>query len=77
MEQVTIKDAEKMNKDALFQKLETSSKGLSAEEAKKRLEEMGPNALPEKHVSMLARFFSYFWGPIPWMIEIAAVLSLQ
>jgi len=76
MKQVTIKDAEKMNKDALFQKLNTSAKGLSAEEAKKRLKETGPNALPEKHVSMLVRFFSYFWGPIPWMIEIAAILSL-
>ncbi len=76
MEQVTIKDAGKMSKDSLFQKLNTSAKGLSAEEAKKRLEETGPNALPEKHVSMLVRFFSYFWGPIPWMIEIAAVLSL-
>ena len=76
MEQVTIKVAEKMSKDELFQKLDTSAKGLSAEEAKKRLEQLGPNALPEKHKSMLIRFFSYFWGPIPWMIEIAAILSL-
>ncbi len=64
-----------MNTDALFQKLNTSAKGLPTEEAKKRLEKIGPNALPEKRKSMLIRFFSYFWGPIPWMIEIAAVLS--
>jgi H+-transporting ATPase len=35
----------------------------------------GPNALPEHRVSPILKFLSYFWGPIPWMIEIAAVLS--
>jgi len=50
-------------------------RGLSEEEAKRRLKEVGPNEIPEKKVSPLRRFLSYFWGPIPWMIEIAAVLS--
>ncbi len=76
MEQVSIKDAEKLSNEALFQKLNTSATGLSSEEAKKRFEKLGPNALPEKHKSIILRFFSYFWGPIPWMIEIAAILSL-
>jgi len=76
MEQVSIKDAEKLSKEEVFRKLDTSAKGLSTDEAKKRLEELGPNALPEKHKSIILRFFSYFWGPIPWMIEIAAILSL-
>jgi len=51
-------------------------RGLSAEEAAKRLQASGPNALEEKHVSLLQRILPYFWGPIPWMIEAAAVLSL-
>ncbi len=76
MEQISIKDAEKLSKEELFQKLNSSTKGLSTEEAEKRLEEVGPNALPEKHRSILIKFLSYFWGPIPWMIEIAAILSL-
>ena len=76
MEQVSIKDAEKLSNEALFQKLNTSATGLSSEEAKKRFEEVGPNALPEKHKSIILKFLSYFWGPIPWMIEIAAILSL-
>ena len=50
--------------------------GLSQAEADKRLAKNGPNALPEEHVSVLVKLFSYFWGPIPWMIEIAAALSL-
>ena len=52
-----------------------NAKGLSAEEAAKRLAETGPNALPEKKTSPWLRFLRFFWGPIPWMIEVAAVLS--
>jgi len=76
MEQISVKKAKEMDKETLFKQLNTTSKGLATEEARKRLEEMGPNALPDEHSSMLVRFFSYFWGPIPWMIEIAAILSL-
>ncbi len=49
--------------------------GLTEDEAARRLEEAGENALEEKHASVLAKLASYFWGPIPWMIEVAAVLS--
>ncbi len=54
---------------------EPAIQGLSSEEAAKRLREFGPNALEEKKRSALLRLLSYFWGPIPWMIEIAAILS--
>ncbi len=49
--------------------------GLSSAEAEARLQQYGPNALEEKRISPLRRLLGYFWGPIPWMIEIAAVLS--
>ncbi|HFD79051.1 MAG TPA: plasma-membrane proton-efflux P-type ATPase [Gammaproteobacteria bacterium] len=49
--------------------------GLSSAEAARRLQQYGPNALEEKQVSALRRLLGYFWGPIPWMIEVAAVLS--
>ena len=52
------------------------AKGLSAVEAADRVREVGPNALEEKHVTLLQRILPYFWGPIPWMIEAAALLSL-
>ncbi|MDE3121601.1 MAG: hypothetical protein KGK00_07485, partial [Paracoccaceae bacterium] len=42
-------------------------KGLSAAEAAKRLAQFGPNALEERHKSLLQRIFGYFWGPIPWL----------
>jgi H+-transporting ATPase len=50
-------------------------KGLSADEAATRLRRFGPNAIEERHVSLVMKLLSYFWGPIPWMIEAAALLS--
>ena len=49
--------------------------GLSHEEAERRLDQYGPNELGEKKVNPILKFLSYFWGPIPWMIEGALVLS--
>ena len=49
--------------------------GLSEAEAARRLAQYGENALAEHKVSVLERLVRYFWGPIPWMIETAAVLS--
>lgn len=51
------------------------SEGLTSAEAQERLTRFGPNALEEKSTSTLRMLARYFWGPIPWMIEIAAILS--
>ena len=56
-------------------RLESSPEGLTQAEAAKRLTKDGPNELPEKTTNSLLKFLSYFWGPIPWMIEIAVILS--
>jgi H+-transporting ATPase len=56
-------------------KLASSPQGLARAEAEKRLVQYGPNEIPEKTESPLIKFLGYFWGPIPWMIEAAAVLS--
>jgi H+-transporting ATPase len=49
--------------------------GLSEGEAAKRLTLYGYNEIPEKSESMFHRIARRFWGPIPWMIEAAALLS--
>ena len=61
--------------EALFLHLRTSPDGLAQVEAEARLSKYGHNELAEKQTSRLWQFLSYFWGPIPWMIEVAAILS--
>ncbi len=56
-------------------KLGSSSEGLTQAEAQKRLTQYGPNELTEKKTNPILKFLSYFWGPIPWMIEVAVILS--
>jgi H+-transporting ATPase len=56
-------------------KLGSSPDGLSQAEAQKRLVQYGPNELEEKKTNPFLKFLTYFWGPIPWMIEAAVVLS--
>jgi H+-transporting ATPase len=55
--------------------LESSPDGLTQTEAKKRLAKYGPNEIEEKKTNPFLKFLNYFWGPIPWMIEIAVILS--
>ena len=56
-------------------KLRSSPNGLSQAEAQKRLAQYGPNEIEEKKTNAFLKFLSYFWGPIPWMIEVAVILS--
>ena len=56
-------------------KLESSTEGLSQDEASKRLKHYGPNEIKEEKANPYLKFLSYFWGPIPWMIEVAVILS--
>jgi len=53
----------------------TGLEGLTSEQAASLLQEYGPNSLQEEKASPLRKLLGYFWGPIPWMIEVAAVLS--
>jgi H+-transporting ATPase len=56
-------------------KLGSSPDGLSQAEAEKRLTQYGPNEIEEKKTNPFLKFLTYFWGPIPWMIEVAVILS--
>jgi len=49
--------------------------GLTGEEAQHRLSSYGYNELADQKISALEQFLSHFWGPIPWMIEVAIILS--
>ncbi|WP_160061448.1 plasma-membrane proton-efflux P-type ATPase [Psychromonas sp. L1A2] len=68
-------DLKSMPLGDLKEKLTSSPDGLHQSEAEKRLAEYGPNELEEKKTNAFLKFLSYFWGPIPWMIEVAVILS--
>jgi H+-transporting ATPase len=72
---VSGEEAKEKSAEDLATQLHSSRQGLSAAEAERRLAQYGPNALKEHKVSPILKFLGYFWGPIPWMIEIAAILS--
>jgi len=61
--------------DELRQRFQTDSDGLSSDRAKQLVQKYGPNELEESKQGPVLKFLSHFLGPIPWMIEIAIVLS--
>jgi H+-transporting ATPase len=65
----------KISLDELKAQLRASSEGLSQSEAERRLGQYGYNELHEVKISLFRKFLSFLWGPIPWMIEVAAILS--
>jgi H+-transporting ATPase len=72
---LTTEDAKKVNINDLLNRLSSNPGGLTSSEAEKRLQQFGLNEIPEKKENPLKKFLSYFWGPIPWMIEAAVIMS--
>ena len=72
---INTEEAKKNSFNELFEKLSTDRTGLSSSEVEKRLVQYGPNEISEKKVNSLLKFLGYFWGPIPWMIEAAVLMS--
>ena len=77
MENETFKtdDLKKLSIEESFKKFSSSENGISDATASDRVKEYGYNEIAEKKVNPVLKFLSYFWGPIPWMIEVAAILS--
>jgi H+-transporting ATPase len=61
---------------AELRKLQTTPNGLSSADAGSRLARYGSNAIEAPAESRWRELAGYFWGPLPWMIEAAALISL-
>jgi H+-transporting ATPase len=58
-----------------FKLLEASEDGLGESEARNRLQIFGYNEIKEKKKNPLLEFILHYWGPMPWLLELAMVLS--
>jgi H+-transporting ATPase len=72
---ISTDEAKKTSVDDLMSRLSSSGTGISTQEAERRIAQYGYNEISEKKVNPIIKFLRYFWGPIPLMIEIAALLS--
>ena len=50
--------------------------GLTATEARARLNQFGPNAVVEEKTHPLRQFARRFWTPIPWLLEATIIIQL-
>ena len=50
--------------------------GLTSVEAGRRLQQLGPNAVAEGVSRWWQILLTKFWGPVPWMLELAILLQL-
>jgi H+-transporting ATPase len=55
---------------------DVQASGLSTDEARRRLQKVGPNAMPDTALHPLRRALEKFWAPVPWMLEAATLLEL-
>jgi len=57
--------------------IETAAlRGLTTEEATRRLRQFGPNTVAAAKAHPLLEFLGKFWAPVPWMLEMTISLEL-
>lgn len=76
MKSISAEEARQMSVEELLASFDSGFQGLSSSELPQRIQTYGSNEIPEKHISPIIKFAGYFWGPIPWMIELALILSV-
>src|SRR4030067_861408 len=56
--------------------LQSSEDGLTESEEQRRIQIFGFNGVSEKRSNPVLSFLSRYWGPMPWLLELAIVLSI-
>ncbi|HTP59957.1 MAG TPA: HAD-IC family P-type ATPase, partial [Spirochaetia bacterium] len=73
---MSTKALEEMTVAAAFEAVTSGPEGLSEREAKERLSRYGHNEIEEKRKRPVLDFLKRFWGPMPWLLELAMVLAI-
>ena len=56
--------------------LQSSTDGLTESEVERHLQIFGFNEVTEKRSNPVLAFLKRYWGPMPWLLELAIVLSV-
>ena len=65
----------KVSLEETYKFLESTAEGLSDSEVNNRLEKYGLNEIAEKKNNPLIEFLLRYWGPMPWLLELAMGIS--
>lgn len=69
-------DYKTMSAEEVLHNLETSEEGLTSQAADGRLRQFGYNEIQEVKRNPILEFLKRYWGPMPWLLEIAIVLTV-
>ncbi|CAO3675008.1 unnamed protein product [Umbelopsis ramanniana] len=69
-------DLSTMEPGDVFQLLQTSTDGLTSEEAAVRVEKFGYNRLEHKEINPILQFLGFMWNPLSWVMEAAAIVAI-
>ena len=56
--------------------LAAAPRGLTSDEARRRLGQFGANAIAEKASPAWRAYLAKFWSPIPWLLEVAMIVEI-
>src|ERR1700731_4063121 len=59
-----------------IQEQASAGAGLTSDEAHRRMEKFGANAMPDTALHPFRMALEKFWAPVPWMLEAAIVLEV-
>eukprot|EP01132_Coremiostelium_polycephalum_P001947 gene1947-2383_t len=62
--------------ESIMEELKTSSQGLTSAEAQQRMEQYGPNKIPDVKRYPVLEFLYFMWNPLSWTMEVAAIVSI-
>jgi H+-transporting ATPase len=66
---------EKLSTKECYDKLGSSSSGLTSDDIQQRIRQYGKNEVVEKKENRILKFLKKFWAPVPWMLEITAIIT--
>jgi H+-transporting ATPase len=69
-------DIEHVSMEDVFVLLQCDDKGLTEEEAVRRIGIFGPNKLEAKKENAFLQFLSFMWNPLSWVMEGAALVAI-